>query len=220
MVYTLHQSKVQVNGVTAVGLRVMGYKNIKIILLLIFLFLCQIVTAQDEGNINSIFSSPDKSCSLRYKGKYRGVGSYYHILKKGEKRVYKGYFRYGPIVNWVSDKVAELRIPSGSPNYNSFFYDCEHNKLSAEYMLPIAADAKFGEVATLDLEAIRFYKLFRNKLTYKLHLPRLEPMGFLVFCKPDARFDRNGTFILDYQCPHNPEKRITIERKLYQGHGK
>ena len=189
----------------------------KTFLLILLLLISQSAFAQEEDKLNLVFSSPDKSCVLRYKGADRGIGGYYHILENGEKPIYKGYFRYGPIVNWISNKVAELRIPSGSPNYNSYFYNCESKKLSPEYMLPIASDAAHGVVATLDLETIIFYKLFTETIIYKMHVPHLEPMGFLVFCEPKARFEPNGTFVLEYKCPHQQIKKITIKKEEISG---
>jgi hypothetical protein len=183
-------------------------------LLILVLLIPQTAFAQGENNLNLLFSSPDKSCVLRYKGASRGIASYYHLLENGEKLIYEGDFSYGPMVIWISNKVAELRIPSGSPNYNSYFYNCESNKLSPEYMLPVAADTANGVVATLDLETIIFYRLFTKTIIHKMHVPRLEPMGFLVSCEPNARFEPNGTFILEYKCPEQPIKKITIKEEI------
>jgi len=183
-------------------------------LLILLLVIPQTVFAQEENNLNLVFSSPDKPCVLRYRGPNRGIASYYHLLENGEKPIYEGDFYDGPILIWISNKVAELRIPSGSPNYNSYFYDCETKKLSPEYMLPIAADAANGVVATLDLEEIILYKLFTKTIIYKMLVPQLEPMGFLVFCEPNARFEPNGTFILEYKCPDQPIKKITIKEEI------
>jgi len=182
-------------------------------LLILLLLSPQTVFAQGENNLNLLFSSPDKSCVLRYRGASRGIATYYHLLENGEKPIYEGDFYYGPIVIWISNMVAELRIPFGSPNYNSYFYDCKSKKLSPEYMLPIAADTANGVVATLDLEAIVFYKLFTKTIIHEMHVPHIEPMGFLVSCEPNARFEPNGIFVLEYKCPDQPIKKITIKKE-------
>ncbi len=192
----------------------LGVNKMKKYLFILLLIIPQVVFAQQEDNLDLTFSSPEKSCILKYKGERRGTGSYYHILGNGETQIYKGYFHYGPIVKWVSNNVAELRMPSGSPNYNSYFYDCQSNIMSPEYMLPIAADTVNGTVATLDEAAIIFFKLFTKNIVYKRQVPNLEPMGFLVFCEPKARFDQNGTFILNYKCPNQSTKTISIKKEL------
>lgn len=86
--------------------------------------------------------------------------------------------------------------------------------MSPEYILPIAADTLNGAIATLDEEGIIFFNLFTKIIIYKKHVPNLEPMGFLVFCEPRARFDQKGTFILNYKCPDQPIKTISIKKEL------
>ena len=174
------------------------------------LLLVPALAAASDARIDRTFKSPDGSCSLRYVGAERGEGTWEHVGASGARRVYSGYHRYGPIVSWVSNDVAEIRLPSGSPIYTSFFYDCARRRLSPEYLLPIAVDATRGTVATLDDEAVRFFSLFTQQPVHAEQVPRLEPAGFLVFCEPKAQFRGDGSFFLRYTCPQQPLKTLEV----------
>lgn len=196
----------------------MERQTVKKIFLISFvlLFLSKITFPDSEETLNIIIRSPDKSCTLRYKGRQEGQASYYRVENNTEKEIYKGNFRYGPIVNWISNSFAELRIPSGSPNYNSYFYDCLGKKLSPNYSLPLSADPVQKIVATMDMEEIIFWDLYKETVLYRKPVPNLEPMTFLIFCKPDAHFKQDGTFILKYHCPKNPAKVISVKKKYFK----
>ncbi len=118
-------------------------------------------------NITSQFVSPDKSCHIAYEGAPdHGDGAFYKVTSGGKTLVLKEYFRLGPDVRWASNSIAELFFSEGSLAYHSYYYDCAAHRVSPSYFQSIAFSPKERLVATLENEAIVFYRLFADKEFY------------------------------------------------------
>lgn len=140
------------------------------------------------------FISPDKSCHLLYKGpESSGEGVFYDVTAGGKEAVHKGYVRIGPMVNWMSNSIAELFVSEGSPAYHSYYYDCREHRTSPSYFQSIAFDPKTKVVATLEDGEIVFYRLFSDKEFYRAKTPDVDMMEYLTDCDSNAGFENDGT---------------------------
>ena len=172
------------------------------------LFLCSISPAQKNVSSTSIsreFKNKSGKSIITYIGPTeRGIGKFYHGATSDSNLIFEGYLRYGPICNWITNNVAEIKIPTGSPNYHSYFYSYKNREISKEYNLGIAIDTLNMRIACLDMNNILFYDIFEDSVLFKYHIDGLEPIAFLISCRPDAYFDLNSYFHLKYNCK-NPE---------------
>lgn len=77
------------------------------------------------------FSNPTSGQTIVYKGEdYRGQGTFY--LKRNDQLVpiVTTKIRYGPMVNWFGNEIAEIFIPHGSPFNSSYLYNTKTMELS------------------------------------------------------------------------------------------
>ncbi len=165
----------------------------------LFLGLCSQMAF--AGNVTQKFVSPDKSCHLIYEGaESSGAGVFYDITAGKKKLIRKGYLRIGPIVNWMSNSIAELLISEGSPSYHSYYYDCREQRTSPSYSLPIAVDPQNKIIATLEQEEIVFYRLFSNKPFYRAKAAGVGLTEYFESCEPDAKFEDANIFHITLKC--------------------
>jgi len=88
-----------------------------------------------------IFVNPTSKNEMYYTGAYyRGEGLFWINLQGNEIEILKTYVRYGPMIKWHGENIAELYIPTGSPFRHSYFYDFRDNKLSPAVYFPIYYD--------------------------------------------------------------------------------
>ncbi len=175
----------------------------------VLLGLCSQMVFAD--NFTQKFISPDKSCHLIYEGaESDGVGVFYDITSGKKKLIHKGYLRIGPIVNWMTNSIAELQISEGSPSYHSYYYDCREQRTSPSYPLPIAFDPQNKIIATLEQEEIVFYKLFSDKAFYRAKAPGVGLTEYFESCEPDTKFENANMFHIKMKC----EAGNTIDLKL------
>jgi uncharacterized protein len=160
------------------------------------------------------FISPDKSCHLLYKGpESSGEGVFYDVTNGGKEAVHKGYLRIGPMVNWMSNSIAELFVSEGSPAYHSYYYDCHEHRASPSYFQSIAFDPKTKVVATLEEGEIVFYRLFSDREFYRAKTPDIDMMEYLAGCDSNASFEGDGTLhITMKKCNqgHDVDLRIKV----------
>jgi len=164
------------------------------------LLLCVLASNTHAIEHTDDFVSPDKSCILRYEGAAsRGDGIFYDVTN-GNAIIHRGYLRYGPIVNWESGSLAELRVPTGSPNYHSYFYNCRNQTTSPAYSLPIAVDTASMTVATLSQQAISFHALNEEKPFYTHEAPEVGLAEYFIYCDHSAIFKTSELFIIELTC--------------------
>jgi hypothetical protein len=167
--------------------------------ILVFLGLCS--QAAFASNFTQKFISPGKSCQLTYEGaESNGDGVFYDTTGGKKKVVHKGYLRIGPIVNWMSNSIAELQISEGSPSYHSYYYDCREQRISPSYSLPIAFDAQNKIIATLEQEEIVFYRLFSEKEFFRAKAAGIGLTEYFESCEPDSKFENANMFHIKMKC--------------------
>jgi hypothetical protein len=171
------------------------------IFILSFFYVASAQQNENSDNISKEFKSKSGKNIITYFGPAeRGNGKFYHGAVSDSVIIFEGYLRYGPICNWITDNIAEIKIATGSPNYHSNFYDYENKEISRDYNLAIAIDTLNMTIACLDMNNILFYDIFDGSVLFEYHIGGLEPMAFLISCQPDAYFDLNGYFHLKYNC--------------------
>lgn len=164
-------------------------------------------------NITSQFVSPDKSCNIAYEGAPdHGDGAFYNVTSGRKTLVLKEYFRLGPDVRWASNSIAELFFSEGSPAYHSYYYDCAAHRVSPSYFQSIAFSPKERLVATLENEAIVFYKLFADKEFYRAKLADVDMMDYFD-CDASAVFESAGVLHLKIS-RHRCKRGTDIDLKI------
>ncbi len=167
--------------------------------IIVFIGLCsQVVFA---SNFTQKFTSPDRSCQMIYEGaESTGDGVFYDITAGKKKAIQKAYLRIGPIVNWMSNSIAELQISEGSPSYHSYYYDCREQRTSPSYSLVIAFDSQNKIIATLEQEEIVFYRLFSDKEFYRAKAPGVGLTEYFESCEPESKFESVNMFHIKMKC--------------------
>jgi len=174
----------------------------KTYLFIIAIFISFSAVANEK--IRDEFVSPDGGCKLRYIGASgHGEGAFYDIARSTKKEIYKGYLRYGPSINWISNTVAEIYVREGSHSYHSYYYGCKNGHISPPYYLPIAVNIKSSLVATLENEKIAFYTLFASRPFFTVEVPEVNLVDYLNSCESEAVFWG--------------ERQLNIEMRCYDG---
>lgn len=173
----------------------------------VLLILAAAVGAQEA--VEREFASPDGGFVIRYAGMDRFGEGVFSFERDGKTvELLKGYLRYGPMVNWLSDRYAEIKVPTGSPDTGSYVFDRDRGILSKRYSLPIAIDPNGLYVACLDDGRILVFDIFSGALARTIPLPALEPLSFLVFCSPKGAILDSRLFRLEWR---NPDEKADKE---------
>lgn len=179
----------------------------RIITLSLLILLSPIIYAADY---KKVFVSPDNKCSIKYEGAtYRGEGSFYDITDK-KLTIYNGYLRYGPIINWVSNYIAEVKIPTGSPNYHSYFYNCRSQSLSPRFNLAIAVNSSGTILATLEQGFVNFHHIDSEEAFYRVETPNTGIAEYFIFCESRAHFETDTLFKLHMSCKKLEDQNYSI----------
>jgi hypothetical protein len=176
----------------------------------VLLLLAAAAGAQER--VEREFPSPDGGFVIRYSGMDRfGEGAFSFERDGKTVELLKSYLRYGPMVNWLSDRYAEIKVPTGSPDSGSYVFDRDRSVLSKWYSLPIAIDANGSYIACLDDEGILVFEIFSGRLVRTIPVPGLEPLSFLVFCSPKGEFIDSNAFRLEWWNPdEKTQKKLEV----------
>ena len=168
----------------------------KIYILSILLLIYTNVFASEDAQE---FNSPDSSCKIVYKGPDRGEGVFYNKAYMNNP-IYKGYVRYGPIINWESNSLAEILIPTGSPNYHSYYYNCLTSKLSPRFNLAVAIDETKSIVATIEQGYINFHSIDSEKSFYTHETPKVGLAEYFIYCESESQFITTNKLEVKMSC--------------------
>lgn len=175
------------------------------------MFLCVFSTPSFGETISVDFVSPDKSCHILYKGASdHGNGMFYDKRKSSNKLILKEYVRIEPQVNWISNSLAEIFFSEGSPSYHSYYYDCQVQNISPPYSLIIAFEPNSRVIATLEQEAVVFYKLFEKKELFRAKVPDVGLTEYFD-CDSDANFDDPNIFHIKVKCESDSNVDLKIK---------
>jgi hypothetical protein len=91
--------------------------------------------------VEIIFVNHISGNEIYYTGAYyRGEGIFWINSHGNKAEILKTSVRYGPMVKWHGNNIAEIYIPTGSPFRHSYFYDFRDNTLSPPISFPIYYD--------------------------------------------------------------------------------
>jgi hypothetical protein len=139
-----------------------------------------------------------------------GEGTFFD-LTNNKSEVHTGYFRYGPIVNWLSNSLAEIKIPTGSPNYHSNYYNCKTRQTSPPYSMPIAVNVNSGVVATIEQGAINFFHL-NNQVPFYTHtMSELGLAEYFIYCNSEAYFESTSSLVVTLSCKNIESTNYVIK---------
>jgi len=98
---------------------------------------------------------------------YRGKGSFWINLNGTRIEILNTHIRYGPMIKWYGESIAEIFIPTGSPFRYSYFYNFKNNILSPSVDFPIYYDIENDYIIAirdggLDLFDFRNIFLLKN----------------------------------------------------------
>jgi hypothetical protein len=174
--------------------------------LAVFAFMILAAGLGAQEAMEAEFPSPDGGFVIRYSGAdHFGEGAFSYEREGASVEILRSYLRYGPMVNWLSDRYAEIKVPTGSPDSGSYVFDRDRGLLSKWYSLPIAIDGNGAYIACLEDARVLVFDIFSGRLAREIPLPGLEPLSFLVFCSPKGEIVDSRLFRLSWRNP--TEKR-------------
>ena len=116
-----------------------------------------------DAIVKTVFYNLENRNEIHYIGAiYRGEGTFWIILNGERVDILKTEIRYGPIVKWHGLNIAEIFIPTGSPNSHSYFYDFRDNTLSHLINFPLYYDVVNDFIIVLREEGLDLYDM-KNK---------------------------------------------------------
>jgi hypothetical protein len=123
--------------------------------------------AVNEGNyyftIEMEFIHPASGYKLYYTGPMRQSEGQYWICKDGGKEIIlESHFRYGPMIKWHGEYLAEINASSANIN-GAFFYDGRRNIVSEHYSFYLYVDVDHNTVITAHDGQLSMYNIFTNE---------------------------------------------------------
>ena len=136
-----------------------------------------------EKLIEKKFINTETKFELYYCGAwYRGRGIFWVIIDGNKVSVLETGIRYGPIVKWHGGYIAEIFIPTGSPNRHSFFYNFRNNTLSPQINFPIYYDVSNDFIIGITDEGLDLYDLnnmiIKGNYNFEENIPLLYLLVF------------------------------------------
>ncbi|MDR1839331.1 MAG: hypothetical protein LBQ93_07115 [Treponema sp.] len=163
--------------------------------------------------VEMIFTNPISKKEIYYTGAdYRGSGVFWIMDRDTKEIILETGVRYGPIIIWHGENIAEIEIPTGSPNRHSYYFDFRDKKLSKGYNFPIYYDIETDIVLIWGFYDFELYDIKTDELIYEYYIRRNAnmapsmPMPYYIekeneqtifFYYDDAYNKRKGRFIID-----------------------
>ena len=97
-----------------------------------------------------VFENPQSGATLFYRGQERGSGVFFLRENGAETIILKTSLRYGPMIIWHGEQIAEIYIPTGSPFRHSYIYDFSDGFLSQPFNFVIYVDPDYNTLIGVD----------------------------------------------------------------------
>ena len=136
-----------------------------------------------EETIEKKFLNNETEFEIYYSGAwYRGEGIFWIVIDGNRVNILEVYIRYGPMIKWHGPYIAEIFIPTGSPNRHSYFYDFRNNVLSPPFNFPIYYDISKDYIILLEHEGLILYDFKNNKIIENYNFDENIPvLDLLIF---------------------------------------
>ncbi|MGF7109256.1 hypothetical protein [Treponema pedis] len=144
-------------------------------LLLLLITTIYIIFNLSAETITEEFVNKASGKTIIYKGEdYRGEGTFF--LKNEAKliTIVTTEIRYGPMVNWFGNDIAEIFIPHGNPFNSSFLFNTRTLKLSDMLNNLIAVFPEQDIVVYTDFENFYFARVNSQEILQKIHINGIE----------------------------------------------
>jgi hypothetical protein len=135
------------------------------------LLICFIPHPIQAEIITQEFRNPSGYLSIVYKGEaYRGKGSFYLNENNKLTPILDTEIRYGPMINWFGDDIAEIFIPHGSPFNSSYIYNAKTKKISGRLDNLITIFPQDDIVVFTDWERFLFAKISTQMILQEIEI--------------------------------------------------
>jgi hypothetical protein len=115
--------------------------------------------------VEKIFGNKISENKIYYTGVlYRGKGTFWVYANDEKLIVLDTDIRYGPMIKWHGEHLAEIYIPTGSPFRHSYFLDFRDNFLSDAYGFIIYVDKDYDNIIELGDGCLNMFNLRNNTL--------------------------------------------------------
>jgi len=123
-----------------------------------------IIINNNNSTIEKIFENNFGYKIIYIGSENHGSGIFYSINNNNREIILEYYFRYDPRIIWHGEHIAEIIIPSGSPNTGSFYFNLNENILSEYYSFPMYYDVENNYVLIWGEEDFELYDIETNEL--------------------------------------------------------
>jgi hypothetical protein len=123
-------------------------------------------------NIEKEFTNPHSRERIYYTGQARSrwrEGQFWIKNNCEKKVILEAWVKYGPIIKWHGENIAEFFIPTGSPFRHSYFYNFRTGITSEPYDFPVYVDREKERLIIWAAGDIEVYDIVTDKLIHNYH---------------------------------------------------
>ncbi len=154
----------------------------------------ELLSQENRQPLSFRLDSPRKQYAIEVNGYYQTECPIV-LIGSGNTRtiIATEYMRYEPQIMWISDSIAKILIPEGSPAFHVRYLQAKPLKVSRQYSFVVAESVDSLIVAEADFDLLTFNSMFNNSIIISVELPGLIPWGGIAI-----RFIGLSTVDIDY----------------------